>query len=110
MHSRSGQLLFLGLTLGEGCRILAMYLRLFLNTTVKLLVKRSHNTAMDSSCGNTRSNRRYYLDPASTRMHIAQSIDPYSVMKNLGNHNKDYTRFFIRSTNQYVALCTHDFL
>ncbi len=51
-----------------------------------------------------------HLDPASSRMHIAQSLDPYSDMKNLGNHNKDYARFFIRSTNQYIALCTHDYL
>ena len=43
-------------------------------------------------------------------MHIAQPLDPYSDMKNLGNHKKDYTRFFIRSTNQYVALCTLDYL
>ena len=43
-------------------------------------------------------------------MHIAQPLNPYSDMKNLGNHNKDYTRFFIRSTNQYVALCAHDYL
>ena len=43
-------------------------------------------------------------------MHIAQPLDPYSDMKNLGNHNKDSARFFIRSTNQYVALCTHDYL
>ena len=52
----------------------------------------------------------YYLDPASIRMHIAQPLDPYSDMKNLGNHNKDSARFFIRSTNQYVALCTHEYL
>ena len=41
-------------------------------------------------------------------MHIAQPLNPYIDMKNLGNHNKDTARFFIRSTNQYVALCTHD--
>ena len=52
----------------------------------------------------------YHLDPASIRMHIAQPLDPYSDMKNLGNHNKDSARFFIRSTNQYVALCTHEYL
>ncbi len=46
----------------------------------------------------------YNLDPASTRMRIAQPLDPYSEMKILSNHNKDSTRFFIRSTNQYVAL------
>ena len=43
-------------------------------------------------------------------MHIPQPLNPYSDMKNLGNHNKDSTRFFIRSTNQYVALCAHDYL
>ena len=43
-------------------------------------------------------------------MHIAQPLDPYSDMKNLGNHNKDSARFFIRSTNQYVALCIHEYL
>ena len=43
-------------------------------------------------------------------MHIAQPLDPYSDMKNLGNHNKDSTRFFIRSTNQYVALSTREYL
>ena len=31
-------------------------------------------------------------------------------MKNLGNHNKDFARFFIRTTNQYVALYTHEYL
>jgi hypothetical protein len=42
----------------------------------------------------------YYLDPASIRTHIAQPLVPYSDMKNLGNHNKDSTQFFIRSTQQ----------
>jgi hypothetical protein len=30
-------------------------------------------------------------------------------MKNLGNHNKDSTQFFIHSTKQYIALCMHDY-
>jgi hypothetical protein len=34
------------------------------------------------------------------RTHIAQPLVPYSDMKNLGNHNKDSTQFFIRSTKQ----------
>ena len=49
-------------------------------------------------------------DPASIRMCIAQPLDPYSDIKNLGNHNKDSARFFLSSTNQYVALCTHEYL
>jgi len=57
-------------------------------------------------------NRCIYLDPASARTHSAQALDQYSEMTLFGNHNhnKDSTQSFIRSTNQYLALCKHDHL
>ena len=50
------------------------------------------------------------LDPANTRTHMAQVIDPYNDINTLGNHNKDSAQIFIRSTTQYPTPCKHDHL
>ncbi len=52
----------------------------------------------------------FYLNPASAHTRSAQAIDPYSDMKLFGNHNKDYLKVIIHSTNQQLALRKHDHL
>jgi tRNA-dihydrouridine synthase B len=48
------------------------------------------------------------LEPANTRTHLAQAIDPYNDINIPGNHNKDSAQISIRSTTQYPTPCKHD--
>ena len=60
------------------------------------------------SSGTSVSGLILYLDPASARAYMAQALDLYSDIKNIGNHNKDSTLNFISFTNQYLILCVRD--